>query len=145
MDKKLRQWTADYIALTSFNTLFLGLGEYVIIGLNPAIILKTRAFAAILNLANGFLYGLFRKFWAGICMTYPDSSSLRKLLTDTSSNVIYGTSFYIIILFISGVDVLNSSGKILIAMIFAFASGRLYGRYHDFIRSKFKVRPILEK
>jgi len=139
-----RVWLADYIALTSFNTVILGLCELFIIGLSPITVFKARTFAAILNLVNGYLYGLFRGFWAKICKTGPKSTSLRKFITDTSSNVIYGTSFYILILYISGADPVANYLRVLFTLLFAFTFGRLYGIYHDFIRARFKVKPILE-
>ncbi len=130
-------------ALIFYNPPFAA-SEYFVGGLEPEEILSTRIGMSIAALFISRPYGRFREYWTKRCKTNPDSSRLRKFVTDVSGNLIFYTPIYSTIMWANGVSPEEIALALPAGITTATIMGRPYGWFLDKWRKKFGVKPTLD-
>lgn len=132
---------ADTIALISFFTLTGIVNERFLVGMTWEQVLDARLLGAILMVASGRPYGL----WRDRFMRHATETRRSQFFWDTLALVSFQVPVYAAILAISGAradEVLRGSIGVIIIML---ALGRPYGAYLSFIRGSFGLPSEAQK
>ena len=130
-------------ALIFYNPIFAA-NEYFVGGLESEEVLSTRIGMSIAGLFISRPYGKFREYWAKRCKTNPDSSRLRKFVTDVSGNLLFTTPIYSTIMWASGASPEEMTLALPAGLTAATIVGRPYGWFLDKWRKRFGVKPVLD-
>ena len=142
--KEARGYAVDTSAGLIFYNPLQAANEYFIAGLEPKEVLSTRLGMSVVGLFASRPYGKFREYWAKRCKTNPDSSRLRKFITDASGSLIFYAPIYSAILGISGASSEEIALALPVGMTTAIITGRPYGWFLDKWRKTFRVKPVLD-
>lgn len=142
--REAKGYMADTSAVFLFYNPILAANEYFLGGLEPKEVLTTRISMSIAGLFTSRLYGKFREYWAKKCKTNPDSSRLRKFVTDTTGIVVFYTPIYSAGMLLSGASAEEIAVALPAGTVIGALTGRPYGWCLDKWRKIWKVKPVLD-
>lgn len=113
-------------------------------GLSPEQMLITRSLEATAHFAVGRGAAKYQDWWSSFWGVTPESSPLVKYISDTSCFLSLQLTAYTAMLSLAGASPEKMAVAIPSAAALSLATSRIYGKYLDWHRRQFGVRPTLE-
>ena len=139
----MRRFVADTLAMIIFSTVVAMMIEIAIAGMTVEQSVQTRLIAAPVNLATGWIYGLFRDWLFRLTRTDMTKAGwISKTVLDTMAFVIFQMPLYAGILYTAGATPIQIVTASSTATLSVAPLGRPYGMFLDYIRRLFRVTEI---
>ena len=136
----MRRFLSDSIAMITFSTVVAMVIEVLISGMTLGQSVHTRLIAVPVNLATGWLYGVFRDWLFQLTNTNPATASwTKKTILDTSAFTVFQMPLYAGILYVSGANLQQILTACGVATLSVAPLGRPYGIFLEYVRRIFQV------
>ena len=129
--------TASLIFYNSINAV----NELAIAGADIKACLKARAVGSLINVATARVYGKYRDWLYRMMEIEENSSSFKKLATDTFALATYGTPLYLSNLALAGFEKDQIAAAVTASLVYSCFIGRPYGIFLDWFRKGFGLDP----